>query len=310
VNEPPNPPGEPALAGSSEQDSNKTDALSLLRVLARQHAGDTHREGSEPITETPHSTHDANPRKSVQQLPAWYFSRAAGDSEFRNDLQTLRPPWLGTRQAKLILIACSSGILVFVTIGLLWLTWPLYHGGGRAAHPQPATAANPADSTPQNPPLSQPGEAITPAAPTTSDIQPVKQAMADCDAEAAGNPDALYFLVIPIMPTTETAKLMIPPGDGYASFFLVMSSAAMESLTDGSYKLDPRPFTFSVMDTTTKKVQSWTSPGGLSKYVQDDAAAVSKFLLGFGIAESNIQWSSEYQRRKGNCYWVNVRFRP
>jgi hypothetical protein len=310
VKEAPILPGDAAHTGSSEQDFNEADALSLLSALARQHVGDTHSKGSEPTREPPRTAPEANLPKSAQPLPAWYFSRAVGVSEASRELQTLKRPWYATRQAKLIVTACSSAFLVLGAIGLLWWTWPFYPSGSRAVQSQPSAAANTADSTPQNPPLSPSGETVAPPAPTPADVQPVKQAMADCDAEAARNPDALYFLVIPIMPTTETAKLMIPPGDGYASFYLVMSNAAMESLTDGSYKLDPRPFTFSVMDTTTNKVQSWNSPGGLSKYTQEDAAAVSKFLLGFAVAENNTQWSTEYQRRKGNCYWVSVRFRP
>ena len=38
------------------------------------------------------------------------------------------------------------------------------------------------------------------------------------------------------------------------------------------------------------------------------AVEFSKFKIGFTFDANALTWTNEYDRRKGTCYWVNLRF--
>ena len=199
------------------------------------------------------------------------------------------------------LVVFCSAVLVLGLVGFRW-SWTADRDGQRTVQAplQPEISAS--IST-------LPASVVTPPAHAQPEAQTVKQTMADCDAEAAKDSDGLYFLVIPLVPATiEAASLLMPAGETYELFFLVPSKAAVGGLEDGSLTLSSRQYEFSIIDLTTGKTQKWSSANGLSKFTQPNAAAVSKFRVGFDFADKSTQWSNEYQRQKGICYWVNIRF--
>ena len=61
---------------------------------------------------------------------------------------------------------------------------------------------------PDEPSAAAPSEPMAPIALPGRDILSIKQAMTNCDEEAARNPDGMYFLVVPVVPENiESATL-------------------------------------------------------------------------------------------------------
>jgi hypothetical protein len=139
------------------------------------------------------------------------------------------------------------------------------------------------------------------------DIPSLKQAMASCDAEAANNPDGLYFLVTPVAPDTfESATSLLPSGANFGSLSLILSQDLLSGLESGVLTVSARPYDFSIIDMETAETVKW-SASGPSKFKQDHASKVSKFQLGFDLGSNSLTWTPPFDRQKGSCYWVNVR---
>lgn len=141
-------------------------------------------------------------------------------------------------------------------------------------------------------------------------IGTLKSAMATCDAEAGKNPDGLYFLVTPVEPATfEAAVPILPPsGDQFASFFFITTPSLFAGLGNGSLNFSSAPYTFLVLDIKTANIMKWNSANGVSKFKSPKAAEFSKFKIGFTFDDNTLTWTNEYDRQKGTCYWVNLRF--
>jgi hypothetical protein len=144
-----------------------------------------------------------------------------------------------------------------------------------------------------------------------SDFELAKQAMTNCDMEAAKNLDSLYLLVIPIVPTAGVASSWALQGDAYNSFILLWSKSMLEGLHMGALALHSQRYTLSVSDSSTGKLETWNPATGLSKFIQPNASAIKNFKLGFDIEgfSGGQQWTAEFTRNKGACYWVAVMFR-
>ena len=132
--------------------------------------------------------------------------------------------------------------------------------------------------------------------------------MAQCNREAAKNPFALYFLVVPVGLGSETA---IPRRDQktYASFFLMPSTAMLDGLRDGSLTISLTPFRYAILDSVSGKTKAWGATSGVSKFTHDDTGGFSKFKVRIDVSGNDARWSDEYRRRAGECYWVNARLR-
>ena len=141
-------------------------------------------------------------------------------------------------------------------------------------------------------------------------VAALKRAMARCDAEAVKNPNDLYFLVTPIEPATleAAASILPPPGDKFDSFFLVPTPSLFGGLQDGSVELSSRRYGFSVLDIKTANTIKWNAAYGASRFADQKAAEISKFRIGFTFDTNTLTWTNEYDRQKGTCYWVNLRF--
>ena len=151
-----------------------------------------------------------------------------------------------------------------------------------------------------------------PAAPATQarpNLQAIQSAMAECDSEAQKDPDTLYFLVTPIMRISDAPQWTVHQWEDYSSFLLLASNAMLEGLRDGLFTVNTTPFRFAIIDSATSKTQTWDAATGVSKFVhKEEKSGFEKFRLGFDVPGKGPQFSNEYPRRPGVCYWVNVRF--
>jgi hypothetical protein len=213
--------------------------------------------------------------------------------------------WPIRRAARKALIAASCCALLFVAIGwavirnLVSDTVPGNGPGGTQAPP---------DSVTQTSTTVLPLPAVDPTGQPGQDSSATKQTMADCEAEAAKDPDGLYFLVTPVAPATlEAAASLLPLGEDYRSFALIQSETLLAGLENGSLALATTPYKFSVIDVKWSYTQTWNEAKGPSKFIHPSAAAVSNFRIGFAFGDRSVRWTNVYDRRKGTCYWVNVR---
>ena len=165
------------------------------------------------------------------------------------------------------------------------------------APPDPVAASPPPDRLE---PLAVPGPAEGPA---NSIIQ---QAMTRCDAEAAQDPSSQYFLLTPVFPVNfESATLLLPPGVPHKSFFLIESQLVLSGLEDGSLELSSRPYEFSLRNSQTGQLHNWRSADGPAQFKLPNAASLSRFQISLGFGEAGVEWTGEYERTTGACYWVN-----
>jgi hypothetical protein len=139
------------------------------------------------------------------------------------------------------------------------------------------------------------------------DVSTIRQAMANCDAVAARDPEGLHFLVIPVVPATlEAATPLLPVGEDHKSFALIQSQDLLAGLEDGSLALAATPYKFLVIDAKWASTQTWNEAKGPAKFVHPDGGTVSNFRIGFSPGDKTVRWTSIYNRQKGACYWVNV----
>ena len=207
-----------------------------------------------------------------------------------------------TREKALILIL---GILAVLIFGLSYFLWNcMAHCVG------PGTAQTPNNTEPSPSVGTAPLPASPPVADAQLDVATIKQSMASCDEDAAKNPDGLYFLVIPVVPATfEAATLLMPAGENYEQFVLISSTEALAGLENGSLAPSSRSYGFSIRDLATRQAKQLGSAAGPFKFTQPNAPALSNFRVGLDLPGKVTQWSNDYPRKKGICYWVNVRFR-
>ncbi len=134
----------------------------------------------------------------------------------------------------------------------------------------------------------------------------IQQAMTRCDADAGQDPNSQYFLLTPVLPVNfESATLLLPPGTPHKSFFLIESRLVLSGLEDGSLELSSRPYEFSLRDSQTGQIQNWRSANGPAQFKLPNAASLSRFQIGLAFGNAGVEWTGEYERSIGACYWVN-----
>jgi hypothetical protein len=136
----------------------------------------------------------------------------------------------------------------------------------------------------------------------------IEKAMADCDKDASAHPDALYFLVTPLVPTNKNDGSTVPRALGQIghSVTLVPSKDALSGLRDGSFALYRGQFVFAIMEPATKVTYEWKQTTGVSKFVSQDASSINSFIPGFQIEGSETAWAGSPAQRRSACYWVNM----
>ena len=208
-----------------------------------------------------------------------------------------------TRTVFIVLCWCV-GLLAVFGLGLIGFLWSnkVYRVGEGSLPPQLNTETDPSNTA-----LPKPSMALIPASGT--DSLSIKQAMTNCDEEAARNPDGLYFLITPVIPANlESATLLIPPGEDYGPFLLIPSQVLISGLEDHSFQLSAREYEFSLLNTDTGQIQKSTAANGASTLTQRYAVGLLKFQIGFSFEDKSVMWTNPYVRQKGICYWVNALF--
>jgi hypothetical protein len=240
--------------------------------------------------------------------PAWHERlRETARREWRALTAALPPagalvPRFGRTQ--FVFIGISVGVLLIAAIGgIVGVRKPQ----GPSSEPSaqvvpplgPATAAAP------------PGPSVQtfPATPST-DLAAITKAMSDCDAEAIRVPDQLHFLVLPMLPAkaAENDWRTLALQEVGNTFLLLSAKDALDGLRDGKLVVRDGRYTFSVLDSATGQTYSWTSATRIARLSRPAPKEVKSLKLGFDFsaAQGGAQWSSEFRRDSGTCYWVSV----
>lgn len=134
-------------------------------------------------------------------------------------------------------------------------------------------------------------------------------AMKQCDDEAAQRPQALEFMVIPLLDPSRAVsgwrKLSLNDiGNGV----LLKSDDMLDGLKHGKLRISGAEYVLAVRDEMTRIVYKWSPSVGVKRFSSPDANKVESFSVQFqtrnGKASDN--WGAPFERRRGTCYWVNA----
>src|SRR5262249_25512843 len=92
------------------------------------------------------------------------------------------------------------------------------------------------------------------------------------------------------------------------TFLLLSAKDALDGLREGKLAVRPGRYTFAVLDSATGQSFSWSSATSIARLSGPAAQEVKALKLGFDFsaAQTGPQWSSEFRRDPGTCYWVSV----
>src|SRR5262245_16022406 len=108
-----------------------------------------------------------------------------------------------------------------------------------------------------------------------NDFAWLSTAMEDCDVEAARDPGALEFLVIPLKmavrnPQEWRRKALNQIGNG----ILITAEDAIEGLKTAALSISDARYVFAVRDEATSAVYKWSQSVGIKKFISNDADAI------------------------------------
>jgi hypothetical protein len=169
----------------------------------------------------------------------------------------------------------------------------------------PAQIVPPTDAGPRVDQVPTPPPVIGPP-----DIAAITKSMSECDSAAAAEPDALYFLILPLVPANpadQSWRSLALQTVG-SDILLLSAKDALEGLRDKKLNVRPGRYTFSVLDNASGASFSWTSATSLARLSKPKVANIKSLRLGFDFsaAQAGPQWSAEFKRDVGACYWVSV----
>ena len=281
----------PPKPGSSEPD----DPLDLLRALAGSRESDPSRPdrgGASPEPE-----HGGEKLDALRVLAAKLDRQLKPTEPDAKPRSTLRAPHratLGRRQIAIVVAAVA--VLALMALGLLF--W------GLKSREVASVSGTEQSGTPA-------ATNVRPAAP--ADIPAITKAMSDCDAAAARDPDSLYFLVLPMRsadPADRSWSALALQTVG-SSYLLLSAKDALDGLRNNRLTLRPDRYTFSALDTEGGQTYSWTSATGMSRLSRRESGATKTLKVGFDFSEqqAGAQWSAEFKRERGICYWLSALIR-
>ena len=130
------------------------------------------------------------------------------------------------------------------------------------------------------------------------------------DAAATQDPDSLYFLILPLLPAKSATDdwRSVALQQVSDAFLLLSAKDALDGLRDGKLAVRPGRYTFSVLDSATGQTYSWNSATAVSRLSKKAPNSLKSLKLGFDFSEAQTggQWSTEFKRDPGTCYWVSV----
>jgi hypothetical protein len=281
------------------------DVLGALQILANRHRRADHPDGPAPPSpldadpahrRTAPTPHAGRTGHEAPTSPADVTSGAEwGDTT--NDVPVRRGPGWGST----ILIVVSAAILAVLLVGALSLTRQMFHREPAASEKDTAAAST------------APGLVRMPNGEGTVDLPTIEKAMNDCDADAARNPDALDFVILPLLSPIRNYQPWIAAsvGDIGTSVILLRSKDALDGLRDGSLTLYDGPYMFSIVDAATEVAHTWDRAHGVTRLDKRDAAQIASFRVRFGFADfvGDTPSNFRFPRQKGVCYWVSALLR-
>jgi hypothetical protein len=151
--------------------------------------------------------------------------------------------------------------------------------------------------------------AAEPAGDTKADYGWLITAMAECEAEAKHEANAVRFLIVPVTATGMSLPGWSPGVIGSIgdAITLLHSTDALIGLQNRALALYPKPVTFALSDPTTKTVYKWKPAVGVSALASREIQAGS-FTLGLDVPDvaKEIAWGPTIDLKKGSCYWINA----
>ena len=311
----PSPPRLPPGGGEEKLDSLKALAERLdsqLRSPAQGAPGDP---GHHPLTapsDTPFGI--PPPRRAELALGLAEGKTRGRDPDLPRDRATLMPRFGAQR---IIFVVLSVAVLVVAAVGGV-----MRHRAppGQVSAPQvvPPNQIVPPTQVPQVAPQqalppAQPIPSVTDTPPqpaTAADIDAIRKSMSDCDDEARKNPDSLLFFILPVTtanPADDSWRkdaLQTVGGD----VLLLSASATVDGLRDHRLYLRSGRYTFAVLDTGSGATYSWTSATGMTRLSKSKVGSIKSLRLGFdfSVAQAGPQWSADFKRDVGACYWVSA----
>ncbi len=135
----------------------------------------------------------------------------------------------------------------------------------------------------------------------------LSSAMENCEEDAIANPQALFFLIVPLAATGKydqswSARVL----ETFGATTLFKSQDALDALNSGALRVSTEPFVFHVLDVATSDAHRWNSASGVSKLSSKEIASEGPFRLRFQTAPRDPapEWNSVTAEGKGTCHWI------
>ncbi len=144
--------------------------------------------------------------------------------------------------------------------------------------------------------------------PPTPDFAWLTKGMQDCDATAAKQPSALYFLIIPMAVKPEDEERWRSKSrDEIGNAILLNSEDALDGLKSRALRISAENYEFNVRD-GADVLYNWNSSVGVTRLTIPNAESIETFNAQFRTRgrTSKTAWGNMFIRRDGNCYWVNA----
>jgi hypothetical protein len=282
------------------------EVLGALQILAHRHRRGTAEDMSPPFTAAVDDPFPRRPRFESHGtdhdiVPAPDDGGpAAGWSGYDEARDTRR-----SRLGSTLLIVVSAAVLAVLLVGALSLTRQIFHRAPDPAQSDATTTSVGAATAPIPVRMPNPDG--------TADLPTIQKALDECDTEAARTPDALYFVILPLLSPVKDYQPWIAASVGEigSSVILLRSKDALDGLRDGSLTLYRGSYTFSIIDAATETPHAWSKADGVVRLGKPDAAAIDGFRVRFGFADfvGDTPSNFRFPRQKGVCYWVSALLR-
>jgi hypothetical protein len=148
-----------------------------------------------------------------------------------------------------------------------------------------------------------------PVAGSDADFTWLSAAMKACDDKAASEPNALHFLVVPLVfEPNDLASWRRISLNRIGNALVLPGKETLDGLRSKSLSIDTEQYVFSIRDEKTQVVRKWETASGVKWLSIADAEGVASLQMqykphGRGRDDS---WGNVVAHQKGNCYWVNA----
>jgi hypothetical protein len=134
----------------------------------------------------------------------------------------------------------------------------------------------------------------------------ISKALEACEAEAAGHPGSLYFMVVPLAAVAGAGSdLQSRAIDRVGPAMLFDSSAAMEGLESGTLRISREQFILHALDTGTSAQHRWNSASGVTTLSERDNTSKGPFRIRLQTAPGDAEsWSTVTAEGVATCHWV------